>query len=176
MASLYELTQEMMALDQLLAEAGGDISEGAKGEALQKWMEEYDWKVRDKIDAYGAVIFNIKSDVESLKIESVRLNERAKVLINRIERMKSLVQFAMNTMGTRKLEGQKFTFTIAKNGGVAPIELLVDPDKLPHRFCRVVPETRVPDLDMIRTALEKGDPEAPKFAFLKERGESVRIK
>lgn len=176
MSTLYQLSQEMLALDQLLSEAGGDVSEDDQGKALQRWVAEYDFKVRDKIDAYGAVIANIKSDAESLKMESERLNNRAKVLINRIERMKALVQFAMNAMGTRKIEGLKFTFSIQKNGGVAPLELLVDPIHLPHRFCRVVPEARVPDVDAIRKALEAGDAEAAKFAFLKDRGESVRIR
>ena len=59
---------------------------------------------------------------------------------------------------------------IVKNGGLAPLELTVDPAKLPARFKKVKIEA---DSAAIREALENG--EKLKYAYLGERGEHIKI-
>lgn len=174
MNSLYQLNENLAALEQLLEEAGGDITEGTQGESLEKWMEEYEWQMRDKVDGYGGFIANMTADIEAIQAETKRLSDRARVFVNRIERLKAMAKLAMEMRGVRKLEGQKFTISIQKNGGKDPIELLVeDPTKYPDQFVKIV---RNPDKEALRVALEEEDPEAAKFARLGERGESVRIR
>lgn len=174
MSSLYQITEQLVALDQLLEEIGGDVSEGTQGEALEKWIKEYEWQQREKIDAYGGMIASMKADMEAIQEEVERLNIRSRIINNRIERLKAMAKFAMEMRGIRKLEGVKFTISIQKNGGKPPLELLVeDPEKLPLEFVKIV---RQPDKDAIRAALESNDPKAEKIARIGMPGESVRIR
>ncbi len=174
MTSLYQITENLAALDLLLQEVGGDVTETTQGEALEVWAKEYEWNLRDKIDSYGAFIKTMEADIEAIKEEGKRLSMRAQVIKNKIDRLKALAKMAMDLRGTRKLEGVKFTITIAKNGGVAPVELLVtDIEKFPDEFVRI---SKSVDSDKLREALEKQDAEALRLAKLGERGESVRVR
>lgn len=174
MSSLYQITQDLVALEQLIEQVGGDITEGTQGEALEKWMKEYEWQQRDKVDGYCSLITNMESDVDAIGAEVKRLNDRARVIVNRIERLKAMAKLCMETLGVRRLEGQKFSMAIQKNGGKDPLELIVEnADYYPDRFVKVRREV---DKDALRIALEKADAEAARLARLGERGETVRIR
>jgi hypothetical protein len=173
MPSLYTLTEDLLALDQLLAEEGGDVTEESKGAALESWIKEFNWKMSDKIDGYAGLIKNWESDVSACAEERRRLQLREKIILNRVDRLKNMARLAMSMLNTRKMEGSKFTITLAKNGGVLPMELTVEPDKVPEKFIWV---ERSPDMAAIRTALEACDPDAEAIARFGERGESVRVR
>ena len=175
MSSLYALTEELVALDKLLAELGGDVSEGTQGQTLEKWAEEFDWKMKEKVDAYGGLYQSLKADVDAITDEIKRLNDRAMVLENRGARLKALAKYSMDRLQVRKLEGVRFTIAIQKNGGKDPVEVLVQPEDLPDPYRR---EKIVisPDADAIRAGLEKKDPLLEGKARMGERGESVRIR
>lgn len=177
MSSLYELTEELVSLHQLLFELGGDVTEGTEGATLEQWAQEYDWKHRQKVDGYASLIKGIEADVEQMEAEMARLRERAQVFTNRAARLKALAKFSMERLQTRKLEGVKFTISIQKNGGKPPLEILGDPalvvERMPDRFVKV---RKSPDNDALREALAKDDPEAAKFAKIGEPGESVRVR
>ena len=173
MSSLYEITQDMLALDQLLGEVGGDVTDGEQSEAIEKWIKEYQWKQEGKVDAYGSMIANWNADIEAIKAETKRLSERAHVIGNRIQRLKDLAKFAMDMLKTRKLEGHTFTISIAANGGAIPVEIMALEKDIPDSFVKL---ERKPDLAKIRQALEANDPAAMKIAKLGVRGESVRVR
>lgn len=171
---LYDITENLIALDALLQEQGGDVTEGTQGEALEKWITEYEWLERNKIDAYGSHIANINSDIDAINEEVERLRARASAYKNQIERMKWMVKTAMDMRGIKKLEGQKFTISIQKNGGAQPVEITAKSiEFIPDKFMKI---ERRPDLELIRKAIENNDPEVANVATLKERGESVRIR
>ena len=69
MSSLYELTEDLVALDRLLAELGGEVTEGTEGQTLERWANEYEWKMRDKVDGYAALIRNLEADRGALEEE-----------------------------------------------------------------------------------------------------------
>ena len=186
--SIYQLTEDLVSLNTLLEEIGGDVSEGSEGQTLEKWAEEFDWKMRSKVDAYGGLYKNMDADVAGIKAEIKRLGDRARALENRKTRLLALAKFSMERLKVRKLEGVKFTIAIQKNGGVEPMEVLVDAKYLPAAF---VKEETVynADSDALRTALEarraalaKTPPDPDPFpelagkAELSERGESVRVR
>lgn len=174
MSSLYEISAELKTLENFLLELGGDVSEGTEGETIEKWITEYEWQSRQKVDGYCQLIQNMQADNMAIAEEVERLTGRARVLVNRIERLKAMAKKAMELRGVRKLDGAKFTISIQKNGGKDPIELLVeDPARYPDEFVKVV---RSPDKEKLRAALETNDPEAVKFARIGQRGESVRIR
>jgi hypothetical protein len=172
--SLYEISEQIQALDQLLANLGGDVTEGTDGATIEKWAEEYQWMEREKVDGYVKLIKNIEGQQGAIDDEVKALTEKSRVLDNRISRLKSLVKFIMDQRKTKRLEGNVWSFVIQKNGGKDPIELLVeDPEKLPDEMVKII---RKADLDAIREALEAKKPEALAVARIGERGESLRIR
>lgn len=177
MSSLYELTEEMVALDRLLAELGGEVTEGTEGQTLEQWATEFDWKLREKVDGYGSLIKNLEADAGAIGEEVKRLQDRARVLDNRASRLKALAKFSMERLQTRKLEGLRFTIALQKAGGLAPLEVLMDAEKLPEHFQTV---TISANNEAIRKQLENPDTAeaivAAGIARLGERGEYVRIR
>lgn len=174
MSSLYTLTEELIKLDGMLAAAGGDVSEETDGAALEDWLKEYEWQVGEKIDAYGGLIKNWQADIDAISDEAKRLQDRARMIDNKIERLKEMAKLAMTMRGIRKLEGTLFTIALQKNGGKPPLEMIIeDLAKIPPKFLKNNPSV---DSEMLRFALEAKDPEAQKVARIKERGESVRIR
>lgn len=174
MSSLYELTQDLVALDKLLEETGGDVSEGSGGATLEQWLKTYEWQLGEKIDAYGRLAKNWEADVVAIKEEAGRLAARAAVVSNKIRRLKEMAKFAMETRGVRKLEGTMFTIAIQKNGGKPPMVMIVeDIAKIPDKFVKRTPSV---DGEALRAALEAKDPDAEKVARIDKPGESVRIR
>ena len=174
MSSLYTLTEELVKLDQMLIAAGGEVTEGTDGASLEEWLKAYEWQVTDKVDAYGGLIKNWQADIEAISAEATRLSDRARVITNKIKRLKEMAGLAMKMRGIRKLEGTLFTIALQKNGGKPPLIMLVeDVAKLPEQFVKRTPAA---DSEAIRAALELKDPEAEKVARIGEVGESVRIR
>lgn len=187
MSSLYQITEELVALDTLLAEVGGDVST-PEGQTLEAWAEKFQWQMANKVDAYGGLYANMEADAKALGDEIKRLQTRKRVLENRQARLLALAKFSMERLKTRKLEGQRFTIAIQKNGGMEPMEVLVEAKDLPDAF-RLEEMVYSPATEPLRTALErrraalaKNPPEADPFpelagkAELKDRGESVRVR
>lgn len=175
--SLYQLTEELVALDALLAEVGGDVT-SPEGQTLEAWAEKFNWQMSDKVDAYGALYKNLDADAKALADEVKRLTDRRRVLENRMARLLALAKFSMDRLQTRKLEGQRFTIVVQKAGGVAPLEILVeDLGALPEWARRV---EVLANNEAIRRALDAQDPaqvaELAGKARLGDRGEYVRIK
>lgn len=188
MSSLYQLTEDLVALDKLLADLGGDVSEGTEGQTLEQWAAEFDWKMRSKVDGYGGLYTNMKADAAELAAEMKRLGDRKRALENRAARLLALAKFSMERLGVRKLEGVKFTIALQKNGGVEPLEVLVEAKALPEPF-RKEETVYSADAEALRAALEKRraalakdppeadpHPELAGVAQLLERGESVRVR
>ena len=183
--SLYVLTEELVALDTMLQEIGGDVS-SPEGQTLEKWAEEFDWKMRDKVDGYASLAINLEADALTIANEVRRLQARKNAIENRRARLLALAKFSMERLKVRKLEGVRFTIAIQKNGGVEPLEVLVEPKDLPAHF-RDEEMVYSANLDVLRKSLEvrraalaKGEadpiPELAGKAELKERGESVRVR
>jgi hypothetical protein len=103
--------------------------------------------------------------------ESKRLAARAEVNQNLADNLKERLQLALKTMGIKKLETERFTVSIAKNGGKAPMEL--KDAEVPDAYTTLETVVKV-DRERIRKELEEGKELA--FAKLGERGESLRIK
>lgn len=168
--NLYELTQEMIELDTLLATAE-DPDDPEIFEAIQRALALHDERER-KVDAYCCLIAEISARAAARKAEAQRLAENASRSEATVKRLKTRLLDAFNAMGIGKLETERFTVSVAKNGGLVPLELdpTLDPSTLPEEFQRV---TISPDTDAIRAALATT---TLPFAKLGERGQHVRIK
>ena len=116
MANIYELTNNMLKIQQLMAD--GEIGE----DVLKDTMEAVEGNLEDKIDGYGKVIVNLGTDIDSLKAieqaidsEKKRIKAKREAIENNIKRMKDVVQSTMVVTKKTKIKTDMFTFYIAKN-------------------------------------------------------------
>lgn len=164
MSSLYEVTGNVLALQEMLAESVDD--EQVLLDTLEGVQGEYEFK----LESYCKVIKNLEADVDALKNEAKRLTDKRKTLENNIDRLKKAMFDSMKATGTDKVKGQIFTVAIQKNGGKLPVIVDVDTSELPDELVKI---TESPDLEAIGKLLESGNCE---YAHYGERGESLRIK
>ena len=169
MASLYEVTGNILALQELLESPLDDE------DLLKYTLEAVQGEYELKLESYCKVIKNLEADMEALKNEAKRLTDKRKTLENNIDKLKKAMFESMKATNTPKVKGQLFTVAIQKNGGVIPINYDKN-DKnitanLPDQLVNIV---ETPNLDAIRELLEAG--KVVDGFTLGERGESLRIK
>ena len=169
MSSLYEVTGNILALQELLENPLDD--EDILKDTLEAVQGEYELK----LESYCKVIKNLEADMDALKAEAKRLTDKRKVLENNVDRLKKAMFDSMKATGTDKVKGQLFTVAIQRNGGVTPINYDKNDknitDNLPDQLVNIV---ETPNLEAIRELLEAG--KVVEGFTLGERGESLRIK
>lgn len=166
MGTLYELTDVFLNLWELIDDPEADE------DVILDTLEGIDGEIEDKADGYAKVIAQANAEAAALKSEALRITNRRKTIENNISRMKASLQNAMELTGKTKFKTSLFSFSVANNGGKAPIVIDdIDPDKLPEEY-KIV--TISPNTEAIRNALEEG--KKLSFAHIGERGRSLRIK
>lgn len=168
MRTLFEITGDLLALDELLFESGGDITGVEVSQAVDDWFSELDGDLTNKVDNYCSLIKEIELRASNRKHEEDRMRSLRKSDENAVKGLKRRMQEALDALGKKRIDTDLFRVTVAKNGGKQPMEL--DESAITDDYKKVV---YVPDKDAIRSALE-GGVELP-FAELKERGRSLRI-
>lgn len=164
--TLYELTEDYTALMALAEDP--DIDE----EAFHDTLEGIEGALEDKAENYAKVIRMLEGDAAACDAEAKRLRNKKVTIESNIRRMKSALQFAMETTGKRKFKTPLFSFGIQKN----PASVVVDEpyiENIPERFLvRKDPEVNRTEL---KAAIKAGDKEAMAVGHL-ESTESLRIK
>lgn len=179
MSTLLEITDEMSEIlrlvDEEMERTGGDVTEGTEGNALMERLKKYDLKLKDKIDGYATVVRVLELDSKVLAEEVKRMADRSRSFENKAKRLKELLGFSMMQLGTRKLEGLKFTASIQAHGGKQPLKIKdgIDVERIPAKYQKI--DISI-DTEKVRAGIEAGDEAALKIADLLPRGESVRIR
>lgn len=168
--SLYDIGENLAALDALLEESQGELTP-----EIEAWMREYGLAEKEKVDRYGAYAKELDATTKALKEEEERLAARRKATLNKIERLKFLADGYLVQRGITKVEGKLFTIARQKNGGKPALTLLVQPEALPDAY-RVTVTTVNPDKEKLRAAVEAGEPGIETLARLEEPGYSVRFR
>lgn len=171
--TLYEIGEDLRALDELLSEVGGDVSEADAEQAIDQFLAENRDALATKLDGYGAVLRAMEADAAFCEAEAARLSERATVRRNNVKRMKARLCQFFEAHGIPKVETPRFRFALTANGGKAPLSVTIPPDALPEPY-RVERVVYSADNDAIRAALEAG--ELLDFATLGARGNHIRVK
>lgn len=169
--TLYDITTDMRQIDELLTTLEGDISDPAIEEAITEWIAEMDSDLKTKVDGYAAYVTELLALAAARKDEAKRLRDRAAVNENAAKRLKERLLYALQERGIDKVETLRYTITVAKNGGVAPLSVQVPAEALPPRFQKVTIDA---DNQAIRAAIDAG--EEVDGATLMERGTSLRIR
>lgn len=171
--TLYRIADDLQALDALLAEVGGDVTDEEANAAIDAWLNELGEARDRKLDGYAALIRTIEAREKVKRDEASRLTREANFESNAIDRLKRRLADVYRHMGWKSVKTDRFTITLAGHGGKQPLVFRdgFTIDDCPPEYQRVKVE---PDTEKIRAALESGA--SLPFASLGERGSSIRIK
>ena len=162
--NLYELTEQA----RILQEWAQDPEVDAK--TLADTMESLDGEIADKLEACAKVVKNLQADEAALKVEAARLEEKARVARASIDRIKKMMQTAMEQTGKRKIKGELFSFGIQKNPAAVVVD--AEPRNIPADFL-IWQEPKV-NKEKLKKALEAGE-DLHGIAHLSQT-ESLRIR
>lgn len=190
MKTLFEISNDIHALADLLEETGGEVTPETEA-AIDQWFAEVETDRDAKIDNYCALIKHLEATAKARQEESKRLQSLAKTDENSADRLKRRLHMFFQIHGIPKVETLRFKVRRQANGGKHPVILdehfQRHPEELPEKYRRVIFE---PNLDVIREDLmtlaavsmeeENADAAADlakdlSFAALGERGEHLRI-
>ena len=156
MPNLYDLTEDMMRLEDLIEDGDQEIDE----EWLVSEWETLEGDINDKTEKWLKCIKNHEADIKVRKDAIADLtakNERDQRTIDFMKR--TLVQ-VMGLLGKKKAGTAILSCTVAANGGKAPLVwadgFKEDPTLLPEKW-RTKVETWKPNTDEIRDALAAGE-------------------
>ena len=164
--SLFSIGEHFYALESLLIENEGEIDE-----TLDHWLDEYQAKEEEKVDAYCYLI----QKFEEIAAEAKRLADRSSGYNKKAKTLKDRLKHYLENRGRDKLETQRFTIKVSQNGGQLPIILNegITLDTLPDAFVKKYEE---PDMSALRDAILGGNQQALRFARILPRGTHLRIK
>lgn len=147
---LYDLAEEAVALDDLLAMDDGEWTDEAEALAT-----ELAGKLAGKADAFGGYLRGLEAQDEALAAEIARLTARRRAVIARTAKLKQYGLLALQRMERPKVTGDLFTLAVQNNP--PSVNILVGTDDLPPQYVRIIPEQREPDKTAIRDALKRGE-------------------
>ena len=152
MSNLFDLNQQFYILRDILEndvefnEETGEIIDNS--ETINKLFEELELSLNDKLDNCQKWILENSAKVEALKKESKRLNDKAKAIENKTDRLKELMKLSLVASG-KTIKTDIFTFSLRKSKAVQ----VANEEELPRNFVRIKKEA---DKKAIKEALEKG--------------------
>ena len=166
MASIYELTEQVLAVQEMMYDGETDQ------QVVIDTLESLHFEFEEKADNYAKLIKNLSADAAAIKAEEERLYARRKSLETKAQQLKDALEYNMREIGKTKFKTTLFSFGIQKNGGKQ--KLSIDTDDvhiIPEEY--LIPQDPIPNNDKIRELLEH---ESVTWAHLEPRGESLRIR
>lgn len=174
MSSLYEMSEQLKAIDSLLV-ANEDaetqeILESAKEELLQD--------IDTKMESIIQYMNDCDSKIAQCKEEKARLDAKIKSCTNKKEFLKTLCKNYLIERGTQKAEYGTHTLTVSKT----PAKVILTDDAemlLPDQYCTI---TRTPNKTAIKEAMTDGElfvqvgDKKVVLATLDETGTTLRVK
>lgn len=172
MTTLLDLDARWREIERLLDESEGEVTP-----EIEAAMAEWNLDEADKVDGYIYAIKDLEDRADLAKRQAADLYAKGKAIARRAAWLEARLAEHMAQRGVREVRGQTFRAQFQKNGGKAPLEVLVDPKLLPV-FLQKYHE---PEADKMLLATALDDPEHPyhvaaeKYARFGERGESLRF-
>lgn len=172
---LWEMNQQMMAIDSLLSEN----TDPETLEILESAKEQLCQDIEDKMENILGYIAECKARVEYYKTEEERIANKRKGIEKRIDWLKGLVYSQMKSTNRQKAEYGTYNVSVVKT----PDKVVVSDDAvefLPDDLCRI---TRTPNKTAIKEKIgEDGvykinvDGHEVVLASVQSGNETVRIR
>lgn len=170
--TLLDISDDVLALEAILTDVEGDITDVE--ETVDAWLLENEANIHAKLDGYGALIMELLAREEFRKKEAARLLEIAKVDGNAAKRLKDRLRFFFEIHKHKKIETERYKFTLCKNGGPEVLQCdHEDATDLPAKYQKEV-ITYKQNSDRIRHDL--ANDVALDFARIIPRGSHIRVK
>ncbi|HEY0005932.1 MAG TPA: siphovirus Gp157 family protein [Pyrinomonadaceae bacterium] len=138
MRTLFAISDDLLALDALLEEMGGDVSEFEVDQAIDRFLSDITTERDQKLDNYAAYIRELEARAAARKEEAHRLAERMRIDTNRAQALKNRLQYFFQLHQLKTVETRRFKLTLCQNGGKLPLNLAVQPEALPEEFQTVI--------------------------------------
>jgi hypothetical protein len=144
---LYELTNEMAALNSLDAEGDDDMRQ-----AIIDTLDGMSCELQEKATSIAYFVRNIDSDIDALSAEIARLNTRKKVLQYRADSVTDYLRSNMVRAGITKIECPLFVISCRAGREIAFID---DESAIPDEFMTVKTDI-TPNKNAICKAMKDG--------------------
>lgn len=167
MANIYEITNSINALWQLIDEMGEMC---VSDERLIESFENATGDLKDKLEGYSKFIRNLESDIMGLGNEIIRLTERKKDLEVKVDRAKRVMKWAMDNAGEKKLVCGNFTLRVQNNPPSCVIDTSIA--DIPSKY--LIPQEPKVDKKAMLEDLKNGDESLAGIAHMEQKS-SLRI-
>lgn len=143
---LHEIRADFLALEELLLEAGGEITPEA-----EELMGEMASNLEAKVDGYAALIAEWEAEAEKWAAEEARVAGHRKALGNAAKRLKGRLVGELVAMDRLAVDTDRFRVRVQY---AAPTVLVsVTPEELPPAYRREIPATVAAEkADLLRAA------------------------
>lgn len=165
MSSLYELTEQYSAVQDMLYDGETDI------QVIFDTLESIEGEIEDKADNYAKLIKSLKADADAIGAEKERLAQRQASFENRVKQLKDHLQENLQFIGKTKFKTALFSFSVQSNGGFQPMEITDNIDEIPGKY--LIPQPPVPNKNAIRELLKDKEVE---WAHFEPRGKHLEIR
>lgn len=161
---LYEMTGMYLSLQEMMEDETVDQS------VILDTMEGLTGEIEEKADSYGKIIRGLEEDVNGIKEETVRLEQKKRSLERNIGFLKRSLEKSMISMDKKKIKTPLFNFTVQKN---APSLEIINERDVPAEFWIA----QAPKLDKKSLlAAVKESPEKFEGIATTKQSESLRIR
>lgn len=103
-------------------------------EELTTALQNIDEKIEEKADNIAKTLRELDGQIETIKAEEKRLQEKRKAIENKRESIKKYLQYQMEILDKKKIKTDLFSFTISKNKTSVKI---LDEAKIPEEYFRI---------------------------------------
>jgi len=144
--SLYSIKKDMIALESLILEQDGEITDLI----IENWMIINEKNLAEKVDHYKYFLESLEQGAQFFKDKAEEATKARKHYENVIDRLNNNLKQTMNDLGTDELIGNEYRYKLVR--GKPKVEVL-DEEKLPAKYMREIVELK-PDKDLIKKELE----------------------
>jgi hypothetical protein len=151
--TLFELDETLSLLMESATEAAAE-NNGEITEELRQALLDYCEAFGAKVDNIANYIKSQENEARSAKLEIDRLQSRQAAAENKIERLKGLLKYFMETRNLRCMKGRLNTISLRKNSQASLV--LERADTIPAEYWRVSVTLPLPDLEDLLRHLPEG--------------------
>jgi hypothetical protein len=170
--SLFAIGADLEALNDLLEECGGDITDPTVCAAVEAWSAELDRDRGEKLDRVHGLLVRLHMEAAAARQQSAEWADRAASREKRSAGLKKMLLDHLQRRGEASaVSAAGLKFAVQANGGKPALTVNVPAEELDGRFLKV---TVAADVDAIRAAIEAGE-DVP-FARLEPRGFHLRVR
>ena len=145
---LYDISEQYKEVQNLIE---SDES-GSMAEAIADTMQMIEGDFKDKAQAVVSLTLNMDGSITALENEIQRLQDKKKVLQNKIDSIRNYLKMNMQATGISKIECPLFSITLSKP--TKQVEI-TDESLLPDEFVKVK-TTVSPDKVLLAKVLKQG--------------------